>query len=144
MTISLAHGFLGDILKKTNLLYDTFFHSKDLPGGRGASHQRQWVCPTAEHGRSQQTGWRCGGSRPRAGHWLSIRCRYVDANWRASFAEILERESALLALDEPCNRVVVYTPSAFDTDASSGYQLRDLTLVGGTAADYQPLAMALA
>jgi len=80
----------------------------------------------------------------RGGHWLSIRCRYVDPDWRASFAEILERESALLALDEPCNRVVVYTPAAFGTDASSGYQLRDLTLVGGTAADYQPLAMALA
>ena len=80
----------------------------------------------------------------RAGHWMSIRCRYVEANWRASFAEILERESALLALDEPCNRVVLYTPTAFDGDASSGYQLRDLTLVGGTAADYQPLAMALA
>jgi len=80
----------------------------------------------------------------RAGQWLSMRCRYVDLNWRASFAEILERESALLALDEPCSRVVVYTPTAFDTDASSGYQLRDLTLVGGTAADYQPLAMALA
>jgi hypothetical protein len=80
----------------------------------------------------------------RRGHWMSIRCRYVEPNWRASFAEILERESALLALDEPCNRVVVYTPTAFDGDASSGYQLRDLTLVGGTAADYQPLAMALA
>jgi len=80
----------------------------------------------------------------RGGHWLSIRCRYVDPDWRANFAEILERESALLALDEPCNRVVVYTPAAFDADASSGYQLRDLTLVGGTAADHQPLAMALA
>jgi len=80
----------------------------------------------------------------RGGHWLSIRCRYVDANWRASFAEILEREGALLALDEPCSRVVVYTPSAFDADTSGAFQLRDLTLVGGTAADYQPLAMALA
>jgi len=80
----------------------------------------------------------------RGGHWLSIRCRYVDANWRASFAEILKREGALLALDEPCSRVVVYTPSAFDADTSGAFQLRDLTLVGGTAADYQPLAMALA
>lgn len=83
-------------------------------------------------------------ARIRGGHWLSIRCRYVDASWRASFPEILERESALLALDEPCSRVVVYTPTAFDTDACSGYQLHDLTLVGGTAADYQALAMALA
>jgi hypothetical protein len=80
----------------------------------------------------------------RAGHWLSIRCRHIDATWRASFAELLERESALLALDQPCTKVVVYTPNAFDADTSHGYQLRDLTLVGGTAADYQPLAMALA
>jgi hypothetical protein len=80
----------------------------------------------------------------RAGHWLSIRCRHVDASWRANFAELLERESTLLALEQPCTKVVVYTPNAFDADSSHVYQLRDLTLVGGTAADYQPFAMALA
>jgi len=83
-------------------------------------------------------------ARIRGGHWLSIRCRYVEENWRENFAEILERESALLALDEPCARVIVYTPMAFDGDACSGFQLRDLTLAGGTAAEHQPLAMALA
>jgi hypothetical protein len=83
-------------------------------------------------------------ARIRGGHWLSIRCRHVEENWRASFAEILERESALLALDEPCTRVIVYTPMAFEGDAGSGFQVRDLTLAGGTPSEYQPLAMALA
>ncbi len=80
----------------------------------------------------------------RAGHWMSIRFRHVDANWRAAFQEILERESSLLALEEPCTRVVLYTPFGFEADACGGYQLRDLTLAGGTAPEYQPLAMALA
>ena len=80
----------------------------------------------------------------RAGHWMSIRFRHVDPDWRAAFPDLIERESALLALEEPCTRVVLYTPFAFDADHCGGYQLRDLTLAGGTAADYQPLAMALA
>jgi hypothetical protein len=80
----------------------------------------------------------------RGGHWLSIRCRHVDPDWRASFAELIERESALLAVEQPCTKVIVYTPLAFESDSSSGFQVRDLTLVGGTAADFQPLAMALA
>ena len=80
----------------------------------------------------------------RGGHWLSIRCRQVDPDWRASFGELIERESALLAVEQPCTKVIVYTPLAFEPDASSGFQVRDLTLVGGTSADFQPLAMALA
>jgi hypothetical protein len=78
------------------------------------------------------------------GSWMSIRNRRVDERWREEFSEILERESALLALDEPCNEVVVYTPSAFETDSLNGYHLRDLTLARGTARDDQPFAMALA
>jgi hypothetical protein len=80
----------------------------------------------------------------RSGQWLSIRCRRVDADWRAAFPEILERESAFLALDEPCTKVILYAPTAFGADACSGYQLRDLTLAGGAAPDDRPLAMALA
>lgn len=78
------------------------------------------------------------------GSWVSIRNRRVDERWREQFPEILERESALLALGEPCNDVVVYTPSAFETDSFGGYRLRDLTLARGTARDDQPFAMALA
>jgi len=80
----------------------------------------------------------------RSGQWLSIRCRHVDADWRAAFPEILERESAFLALDEPCTKVILYTPTAFDAGACSGYQVRDLTLAGGAAPGDRPLAMALA
>lgn len=80
----------------------------------------------------------------RSGQCLSIRCRHIDADWRAAFPEILERESAFLALDEPCTKVILHTPTAFDGDACSGYQLRDLTLAGGAAPDDRPLAMALA
>lgn len=80
----------------------------------------------------------------RSGQWLSLRCRHVEADWRADFAEILERESAFLALDEPCTKVMLYTPTAFEADSCSGYQLRDLTLAGGGAPDDRPLAMALA
>ena len=80
----------------------------------------------------------------RSGQWVSIRCRSVDADWRAAFPEILERESAFLALDEPCTKVILYAPTAFEADARSGYQMRDLTLAGGAAPDDRPLAMALA
>ena len=80
----------------------------------------------------------------RSGQWLSIRCRHVDADWRANFPGILERESESLALDEPCSKVILYTPTAFDADACNGYQVRDLTLAGGGAPGDRPLAMALA
>lgn len=78
------------------------------------------------------------------GSWVSIRNRRVDERWREEFPEILERESALLALGEPCTEIVVFTPAAFETDSFAGYHLRDLTLARGTAPDDQPFAMALA
>jgi len=78
------------------------------------------------------------------GSWVSIRSRRVDEHWRERFPEILERESALVSLGEACTEVVVYTPTAFETDSFSGYHLRDLTLARGTAPDDQPFAMALA
>lgn len=78
------------------------------------------------------------------GNWLSIRSLPVDAHWRATFPEILERESVLLALDPPCTQVVIYTPTAFEATSYSGYRLRDLTLAGGAAPADQALAMALA
>src|SRR5690606_25979635 len=49
------------------------------------------------------------------GVWRAIRSRRVDERWRLLLPEILERESALLALDGPCTRVIVCAQSAFDT-----------------------------
>lgn len=49
------------------------------------------------------------------GVWLAIRTRRVDERWRAMLPEIIERESAFLALSEPCTRVIVCAQGAFDT-----------------------------
>lgn len=49
------------------------------------------------------------------GVWLAIRSRRVDARWRVLLPEIIERESAFLALSEPCTRVIVCAQGAFDT-----------------------------
>lgn len=50
----------------------------------------------------------------REGRWQAIRSRWVDERWSATLPEILERKSAMLALDEPCNRAIVCTRHAFD------------------------------
>jgi hypothetical protein len=49
------------------------------------------------------------------GVWIAIRTRRVDGRWRALLPEIIERESAFLALSEPCTRVIVCAQGAFDT-----------------------------
>jgi len=49
------------------------------------------------------------------GVWLAIRSRRVDERWRLLLPEIIERESAFLALTEPCTRVIVCAQAAFDT-----------------------------
>jgi hypothetical protein len=49
------------------------------------------------------------------GVWLAIRTRRVDARWRELLPQIIERESAFLALSEPCTRVIVCAQGAFDT-----------------------------
>jgi hypothetical protein len=49
------------------------------------------------------------------GVWLAIRSRRVDARWRELLPEIIERESAFLALSEPCTRIIVCAQGAFDT-----------------------------
>ena len=78
------------------------------------------------------------------GHWVSIRMRRVDEHWRSQLCEILKRESALLALSEPCTKVVAYTANPFEIDSDADCQMRDLTLAAGNAPVDQPLAMALA
>jgi hypothetical protein len=78
------------------------------------------------------------------GAWHSIRSRRVEGDWRHQLPEILERESAALALAVPCTDVVVHTADAFDPPPDSALRLRDLTVARGASHNEQPLAMALA
>jgi len=67
------------------------------------------------------------------GVWIAIRSRRSDAKWRAALPEIIERESAFLALSEPCTRVVICAQGSFDTEYAD-WQTR--------AVSYGELAMA--
>jgi hypothetical protein len=49
------------------------------------------------------------------GVWIAIRSRRSDPRWRDMLPEIIERESALLALSAPCTRVIVCAQGDFDT-----------------------------
>ncbi len=67
------------------------------------------------------------------GVWIAIRSRRSDAKWRDALPEIIERESAFLALSEPCTRVVICAQGSFDTEYAD-WQTR--------AVSYRELAMA--
>jgi hypothetical protein len=67
------------------------------------------------------------------GAWMAVRSRRVDAGWRVVLPEIIERESACLALSETCTRVIVCAQEAFDTGMHEAFRLdamsyRDLAL----------------
>jgi hypothetical protein len=67
------------------------------------------------------------------GAWIAVRSRRVDTNWRLVLPEIIERESACLALPETCTRVIVCAQEAFDTGMHEAFRLdavsyRDLAL----------------
>jgi hypothetical protein len=79
----------------------------------------------------------------RDGSWQSVRCRKADENWRQRLPEILARESAALALDQPCTDVVAMTPEALDADPAGNLRIRDLTLPRGVSQAHQSLAMVL-
>jgi hypothetical protein len=68
------------------------------------------------------------------GVWLAIRSRRVDERWRALLPEIIERESAFLALTEPCTRVIVCAQGAFDTGQYEAWTTQ--------AVSYRELALA--
>ena len=68
------------------------------------------------------------------GRWIAIRSRRADKGWRASLPEIIERESAFLALSEACTRVIVCAQDAFDTDMHEAFRTQ--------AVDYRELALA--
>jgi hypothetical protein len=56
------------------------------------------------------------------GVWLAVRARRIDSRWRQALPEIIERESAFLALSEPCTRVIVCAQGAFDTEMHEAFR----------------------
>jgi hypothetical protein len=68
------------------------------------------------------------------GAWIAVRSRRVDTNWRLVLPEIIERESACLALPETCTRVIVCAQEAFDTGMHEAFRL--------DAVSYRELALA--
>jgi hypothetical protein len=68
------------------------------------------------------------------GAWIAVRSRRVDERWRSVLPEIIERESACLALPETCTRVIVCAQEAFDTGMHEQYRL--------DAVSYKELALA--
>jgi hypothetical protein len=68
------------------------------------------------------------------GVWTAIRSRRADARWRERLPEIIEREGAFLALNEPCTRVIVCAQGAFDTQMYEAFRTQ--------AVDYRELALA--
>jgi hypothetical protein len=68
------------------------------------------------------------------GVWVAIRSRRTDERWRLMLPEIIERESAFLALSEPCTRVIVCAQAAFDTEQYEAWSAK--------AVSYRELALA--
>jgi hypothetical protein len=68
------------------------------------------------------------------GAWIAVRSRRVDPTWRVVLPEIIERESACLALNETCTRVIVCAQEAFDTGMHEAFRL--------DAVSYKDLALA--
>ena len=68
------------------------------------------------------------------GVWVAVRSRRADRGWRAALPELIERESAFLALAQPCTRVVVCAQGDFDTGMYEAFRTQ--------AVDYKELALA--
>jgi hypothetical protein len=68
------------------------------------------------------------------GAWLAVRSRRVDSQWRLVLPEIIERESACLALSEACTRVIVCAQDTFDAGMHEAFRL--------DAVSYKELALA--
>jgi hypothetical protein len=48
------------------------------------------------------------------GVWRAIRSRQVADDWRAELPQMLERKTAILGVEQPCEEVVVCTHELFD------------------------------
>lgn len=59
----------------------------------------------------------------RDGVWRSVRGRRANACWRDELPQILEREVALLAPEEPCREVLVSALDAVEAGAMDGFQV---------------------
>lgn len=77
------------------------------------------------------------------GSWRALRSRRVGDRWQAELPDLLERESAVLALERPCLQAVVHTQEAFNANLHDALKVRDLTLAAGSALSDRRLAMAL-
>jgi hypothetical protein len=60
------------------------------------------------------------------GLWIAIRSRRADERWRRVLPEIIERESALLGLEERCTRVIVCAQGSFDADQHEDFRTQAL------------------
>jgi hypothetical protein len=68
------------------------------------------------------------------GVWVAVRSRRTGPGWRATLPELIERESAFLALSEPCTRVIVCAQDGFDPDIYQAFRTQSV--------DYGELALA--
>lgn len=76
------------------------------------------------------------------GTWRAIRSRRRERASRATLGELLDRESALLSLDQPCTRVALCTDAPRLEDQRGNYKVMDLTFTGRAASGERSLAMA--
>lgn len=79
----------------------------------------------------------------RRGSWQAIRSRRVDCSWTSQLPEILEREQAILGVEEPCTQAFVYSESEIDSWSAGTYRFVDLTLASDAAEGDRAFAMAL-
>lgn len=77
------------------------------------------------------------------GSWSALRNRRIGNGWQAVLPDLLERESAVLALERPCLQAVIHTQEAFDAGLHGALKVRDVTLAAGAALTDRRLAMAL-
>ncbi len=72
------------------------------------------------------------------GNWTALRSRGFrrgDDNWLALLPEILQRESAVLGLEQPCTRVLVYTSEAFETAPDGTFSMQPLPAAGAASGE---------
>jgi hypothetical protein len=65
-----------------------------------------------------------------AGRWRAVRTRRMDDGWRTPSREILERECAVLALDQPYTRSVLVLNEDFAVNGRDAFHMPDWTQAG--------------
>lgn len=77
------------------------------------------------------------------GAWHAIRSRGTDEAQPAPLADLLERESAILGLDQPCSQVYMHSDAEGDASTFGRYEVRDVTLANSALVRDRKLAMAI-